>query len=324
MKKVTLLVGCFCLIINLMAHGGNPPKVLLIGIDGMSSSGFQHAYTPNLDKIASEGLLTLNARIAIPSVSAPNWATHLMGAGPEQHGVTFNGWTPYSTILQPICADAAGYFPSIFTAIHQQRPDLKTAFFYDWKELAYLFNPAYIDYSRYKDPEHFKENVREAADYWISEKPDFTFLYIGYPDEVGHHYKWESPQYIRAIEEVEESVGYLLNKMIINGLYNETYIVVVSDHGGVEYSHGGLTETEMNVPWMINGPGLVRGKLYGLPFNSLQTAPTIISLLGMDVPDCWIGRPAQHIFQSDEQSSIHKGEYVPAPALNFKKCFSLR
>lgn len=322
MKKISLLMLAFCL--GFQAESG-PRKtihVLMIGIDGMSSAGFQHAYTPHLDQIAAEGLLTLDARIVMPSVSAPNWATHLMGAGPEQHGVTFNGWTPASTILTPLCTDARGYFPSVFTVIKQQNPKAKTCFFYDWKELADMFHPEDIGFAQYQAPEEFKENVREAADYFIREKPDFAFLYIGHPDEIGHMYKWESPEYLRAIEEVDEALGYLFEKLRQSGLYDDTFIIVVSDHGGVEYSHGGLSATEMNVPWMMKGPGVVKGKMYALPFNTLQTAPTVISLLGLDLHSCWIGRPAEKIFENEGGAVIHKAAFVPAPELPFYKIMS--
>lgn len=324
MKKtiqVILLMVCG-LIFSTQAHTEKAPRVILIGIDGMSAAGFQHAFTPNLDQIVKDGLITLNARIAMPSVSAPNWATHLMGTGPEQHGVTFNGWTPATTVLSPLCADNLGYFPSVFTVLRQQRPDLKTCFFYDWKELADMFNPADIGYSKYQQPERFQENIKEAADYIVTQKPDFAFLYIGHPDEVGHQYKWESPEYLKAIEDVDSALGYLCDKLREKGLYDDTFILVVSDHGGVEYSHGGLSASEMNVPWMIKGPGIIKGRMYALPLNTLQTAPTIVSLFGLSLPSCWIGKPAELICSKDGGAPLHKGIYVPAPELPFLKNMS--
>jgi len=42
-----------------------------------------------------EGAWTLHARGVMPTVSSPNWASMIMGAGPEQHGVTSIDWQPY-------------------------------------------------------------------------------------------------------------------------------------------------------------------------------------------------------------------------------------
>lgn len=323
MKKIKLVVLLVIgLVFRPMYQYSQVSRVILIGIDGMSTSGFQHAFTPNLDQIAKDGLVTLNARNVMPSVRAPNWATHLMGSGPEQHAVTFNGWTPTTTVLSPLCADNYGYFPSIFTVFRQQRPDLKTCFFYDWKDLADMLNPADIGYLKYQQPERFRENIKEVADYLVIKKPGFAFLYIGHLDEVGHEYKWESQEYLKAIEDVDNALGYLFDRLRQQGMYDETFILVISDHGGVDYSHGGLSATEMNVPWIIKGPGIVQGRMYSLPLNTLQTAPTIVSILGLDLPHCWIGKPAEKIFYKDGGESFHNKVYVPAPKLPFLKSMS--
>ena len=58
------------------------------------------------------GAWTLKARGVIPTVSAPNWASVLTGAGPEQHGITSNGWFKKQTGLK---------LPTIFAWLRQQR-----------------------------------------------------------------------------------------------------------------------------------------------------------------------------------------------------------
>ena len=39
--------------------------------------------------------ISIHARGVIPTVSSPNWASMIMGAGPEQHGITSNDWSEF-------------------------------------------------------------------------------------------------------------------------------------------------------------------------------------------------------------------------------------
>lgn len=66
-----------------------PKHVILIGYDGLSSDCIREgADMPVLRKMMREGAYTLERRSVLPSVSACNWASMFMGAGPELHGYT--------------------------------------------------------------------------------------------------------------------------------------------------------------------------------------------------------------------------------------------
>ena len=69
--------------------------IIVIGIDGMSPDGIQKADTPTLDSMIQEGAATMHARSVLPSSSSPNWASMIMGADTEQHGITSNGWEKF-------------------------------------------------------------------------------------------------------------------------------------------------------------------------------------------------------------------------------------
>ncbi|HEX4217230.1 MAG TPA: alkaline phosphatase family protein, partial [Acidimicrobiales bacterium] len=67
---------------------------VVIGVDGLSTEGVRRAKTPVLHRMMAEGAWTLHARGVMPTSSSPNWASMIMGAGPEQHGVLSNDWQP--------------------------------------------------------------------------------------------------------------------------------------------------------------------------------------------------------------------------------------
>lgn len=39
-------------------------------------------------------------------------------------------------------------------------------------------------------------------------------------------------------------------------LYKDTHFMFLTDHGGINYGHGGVSTDEMIVPWGISGPGI--------------------------------------------------------------------
>jgi hypothetical protein len=288
--------------------------VILIGIDGMSIPGFQMAETPNMDELVRNGALSFRTRGVMPTVSGPNWASHLLGAGPEQHGVTFNGWAPGNIILTPTTTDESGYFPSVFTVIREQRPGAITGFFYDWDVLIDIFNQDNITKVEYSD--FYTETFSIAIPWIIENKPLLTFLYIGNPDEVGHKFKWESPEFVKSLEDVDIAIGELMNELKEAGLFQDVHFIVVSDHGGIDYGHGGVSMEEIKVPWIISGPGIIRNRMIEQSNDVFNTASTIAALLGLQQPWEWIGRPVKGAFEGSSMADANRRVYVPQPFSN--------
>ncbi|MFA5973656.1 MAG: alkaline phosphatase family protein [Lentimicrobiaceae bacterium] len=114
--------------------------VILIGIEGVSSEGFQYANTPVINSLIKQGAISLKTRGVMPTLSAPNLATILTGAGPEQHGVTSNSCSLVNQGFEPTIKDADGYFTSIFTLIWKQKPNAVTAMFSDCEWLGAYVN----------------------------------------------------------------------------------------------------------------------------------------------------------------------------------------
>ena len=86
----------------------NAKRIVMIGLDGISVNGYNTAKTPNFDKLMEDGVLSLTTRNVMPSVTLPNWTSHLTGSGPEQHGVLSNGWQKDKVTLPAIEKDKDG------------------------------------------------------------------------------------------------------------------------------------------------------------------------------------------------------------------------
>jgi len=292
-------------------------RIILIGIDGMGVEGFQKAKTPNLDALASSGAISLKTRAVMPTVSGPNWSSHLLGAGPEQHGITANDWTVDNYSIEATKKDKEGFFPSIFNLIAGQIPNSKTCFYYDWDALSNFYNIEKIDKVEFS--KSFEQTFEKATPWIVENDPLFSFIYIGHPDEVGHEYKWGSSQYIKAIEDVDKALGNFFAILKKENMFDDTHFIVVTDHGGVNNGHGGLSMTEVEIPWIISGPGILQDRLIEQSNDVYNTASTIAYLLELEQPYEWIGRPVLGAFVGESKfanENIHS--YVPQPFGNIE------
>ena len=262
--------------------------IVVIGIDGMGAEGVARVRPPSLARLMDRGSWTLKARAVIPTVSAPNWASMIMGAGPPQHGVTSNEWRAGEYEIAPICRGEGGIFPTIFGILRQQQPKAVIGVFHDWDGFGHLFERKAPDLII--DAASPKEAIERAGEFVIARRPTLTFVHLDDVDHAGHNHGWLSPQYDEAIREADRLVGELLARLEKERMLARTIILVTADHGGRGTKHGGLTMSEIEIPWIIAGPGIPRGELEQ-PVNTYDTAATLAALLGLKPPDCWIGRP---------------------------------
>lgn len=285
--------------INTEVNAAAAKRIVLISLDGICVEGFLKAKTPNLDALLAEGSLSLDTRVVMPSVTLPNWTSHLCGSGPEQHGVVNNSWEITKFKLPAIETDSQGYYPSVFKVLKDALPQAKTAFYYNWINLFYPYNKQYFDEVSYLENDAYLPNYEKALSFLMENRknPTLVFLYSVHTDHAGHKYKWMSPEYIKSIEEADVEIGKFINKMKEEGLYKDTHFMFLTDHGGIEHGHGGVSTDEMIVPWGITGPGIKKGFKITEANNTVNTATTILHLFKIKQPLAWTGEVPKSIFK---------------------------
>ena len=279
----------------LLAAAPVAEHVVIIGVDGLGSHGFRNARTPNLDGLRKSAAYTLNARAVMPSSSSPNWASMIMGAPPEHHGVTSNDWMPDKFDVAPKAVGPGGIFPTIFGVVREQRPQFNIAVFHDWKDFGRL-----LETNAPNTLKHVKdmiETTEAAIKYWDANKPNFLFVHFDGVDHAGHAFGWKSPQYYKAVELADSLIGAILAAIEGTGLASKTIVLVTADHGGLGKKHGGDSMDELLIPWILKGPGVQEGKELKTVVNTFDTAPTIAHAFGVKAPDCWIGKPVLEAFK---------------------------
>jgi hypothetical protein len=248
---------------------GRPKHVLVIGIDGLTNRALELGNTPNIDFLMHEGVHTLTMRAVLPTMSSPNWASHLMGAGPAAHGIDSNDWRAEDWAGQSFCGRGAGKgWPTILHLIKAQKPHARTAVFHDWVGISRFTPWGVTDRRRFRIWPRWVTRVATRHMRW--RQPAFTFIQYDHVDKAGHAYGFDAWQYHRAVAEADDEVGRLLDTLE-EAEMAETLVAVISDHGGIGRGHGGDTPEEVLVPWILWGAGLIDGP------STLANSPVAIA-----------------------------------------------
>ena len=287
-QAATLCTACF---------GQGLPQVksvIVLGVDGLGANVLRSRMPVNFRSFQQQGAFSLKARGVMPTVTFPNFASMLSGAGPEQHGVTSNRWRPEQFDIAPSCKGSAGIFPTIFGVMREQRRGAKLAMFFEGEGFPFIVEQGVPD--KIAAAEGSDKTMSLALDYIASERPALVFLHLDLMDHAGHTEGFDSPAYGQALTHCNELLGALLEKLRGTGMSDSTIVIVTSDHGGIGKNHGGTSMTEIEIPWLARGPGIAAGREIQAPINTFDTAATIAYIFGLKQPSCWIGKPVTEAF----------------------------
>lgn len=256
--------------------------VIFILIDGLRPDAIDTADCPHLVTLRGRGAATMQARSVMPSITLPCHTSIFHSVPPTRHGVTTNTWTPMARPL-----------PGLYEVTHAA--GLRNMMFYNWEELRDLGRPGSLQMSYFRNTSYQADGddgiAEEAAKVIASERPDFAFVYLGTVDVGGHHYGWMSDGYLHQLEHVDGVLGGLLASFL-----PDDTVLLQSDHGGHDRSHGTDTPDDMTIPWIVAGPGIRAGHRIAAAVSLLDTAPTLARLLGVNPHPEWEGRCVDEIF----------------------------
>jgi hypothetical protein len=281
--------------------------VVVIGVDGLSPDGIRKANTPVLDKIIAGGAVKWNVRTVLPSSSSPNWASMIMGAGPEAHGVLDNDWEKLDASLPPLTAGDSGFFPTIFAVLRKARPKANLAAVYHWDGFARLVEPECLSFSKHEENELAAAKTFEH--YLIEKRPEFAFLQLDHVDGAGHDQGHGTRAYLSAVERADSLIGNVINAMKSSGLMERSLVIITSDHGGIGYGHGGASPEEAEIAMIYYGMNIKAGYRVQQQVYTYDLASTIAFALKTVQPYAWTGRPVKSVFEGfNEPSNLWPGK----------------
>jgi arylsulfatase A-like enzyme len=79
-------------------------------------------------------------------------------------------------------------------------------------------------------------------------------------------------------------------------------LIVTADHGGQNTDHGSDNPLDVHIPWIAWGRAVHPGELPPDSVQTIDTASTVLYLLGVNRPVTWIARPVSSAFASSNTS----------------------
>jgi hypothetical protein len=275
--------------------------VVVMGFDGLSPDGLENAKTPNFDKLISEGASTMHARSVLPTSSSSNWASMIMGAGPEQHGITSNSWEKNNFVLPPVVQSEDFLFPTIFNLIDAKIENAEIGAIYHWDGFGRLFEKKAVDYDI--SPKTADETAQLASAYLKSKQPSFTFIHFDHVDHAGHEYGHGTPEYYKSVEKADIVLAEVMEAISSSGIENETLVIISADHGGIGKGHGGESLQEIEIPFILWGRSIKKNFKIIDPVYQYDNAATVAFAFGLKLPLACIGKPVKNAFIGFNESN---------------------
>jgi hypothetical protein len=268
--------------------------VVVLGFDGLSPDGLEKANTPNFDKLISEGASTMHARAVLPTSSSTNWASMIMGAGPEQHGITSNSWEKNNFVLPPVVQSEDFLFPTIFNLVNTKIKNAEIGAIYHWDGFGRLFEKNAVDYDI--SPKTADETAQLASVYLKSKQPSFTFIHFDHVDHAGHEYGHGTAEYYKSAEKADVLLGQVMEAISSSAMLNETLVIISADHGGLGKGHGGESLKEIEIPFILWGKSIKKNFKIIDPVYQYDNAATVAFAFGLKLPLACIGKPVKNAF----------------------------
>jgi len=321
MRALTLALAAMTLAALAVAgeegRAAGPPSLLLITLDTTRADalgawgGAAAAATPNLDALAAAGVRF--ARAVAPSpLTLPSHASLLTGLDPPEHGVRGNGTgalpTGIATLAEALAARGFATAAVVGSRVLDRRFGLGRGFgSYDDSMLAERVG-------EYGYPERTADAVTDAAIAWLEgvgpARPIFLWVHFYDP-----HAPYAPPgdlavgddrgNYLGEVAFVDREVGRLL--AAARSRAPSLLVAAVGDHGEAFGEHGErghgvfLYRATVEVPMVVSGPGLARGRVVKDPVATRRLPATLLELLGVDgalpgepLPGCAEGAEGGH------------------------------
>lgn len=274
-------------------------KSLVLILDGVRPDAFAHANTPNYDALINgtwqnryRGAYTGFAQNLddASTVSGPNHAAAMTGATATQHGVTSNG---------NVGSGRFDTYRHYLRLIEDADSNRNTAYLFTWGTDRQIVSGAdyIVDSSDEGNTQRavdmlagtHSDNAGLDGSSWASgTDPDAIFLFLDDPDGAGHGSGFEISiaRYISAMETCDGQLGRILTALAARSTFadEDWQIVMTSDHGGYERSHGADGPVYHTIPFLIASPQVEQGRLPS-ETNIIDVVPTVLQHMNVGMPN---------------------------------------
>jgi arylsulfatase A-like enzyme len=333
--SAAVVIGC-----GPEAPPGPVPGVVLVVLDTvradhLSCYGYERETSPNLDRVAAEGEIYLDAWAQAPW-TLPAVATILTGQPPRVHGAGrgrdgLRGIRPEIPTLAEHLS-AAGYRTAAFFSVvfcgprfgfgrgfgrydfrtsdagnrGQRQADAATDAALEW--LRHLDGEPFFLVVHYFDPHLtydppppwdsiFDSGGEGGIEAGFGSASQVFDIRDGSLELTPRQRDSLVARYDGEIRFADEQLGRLRGAMEELGLWEDSLVVVVGDHGEEFWDHGGFEHGHshhrelLRVPLVVRGPGREAGTRRAERVSQLDIVPTVLAAAAVPLPPDLAGRP---------------------------------
>ncbi|MAO15469.1 MAG: sulfatase [Bacteroidota bacterium] len=278
--------------------------------------------TPNIDALARDGVrytrVYTTAGVCAPSRSSIITGMNQISIGTSHMRTTHNnsklmpeGVPSYSAVLPPKVKAFPEYLRKVgYYTSNNAKED------YQFEEPVTVWDESSIgaSYQNRKAGQPFFSvfNFAISHESQIISPPDSLYydpskmvlpLYYQNTEQMRHD---KAALYTR-IEQMDSDVGELIQQLKKDGVYDDSYVIFYSDHGGnLPWMKREILERGTHIPFVVKHPGSeMAGTVNNDLISSVDFAPSMLSIARADIPDYLQGKPFL-----GPKSGSEKNQYV--------------
>ncbi|MEX0316245.1 MAG: sulfatase [Allomuricauda sp.] len=334
-KTIFLFLVSVCFTVHAQTKAASRPNIVFIIADDLSSDdlscyGNKGIKTPNLQKLAENGITFNNAYLTAANCS-PSRASIVTGRYPVSNGQTdlTTGALPDYNVEFPEFFDGIDFFPEILQkAGYYTAQSGKWHLGYHWLKAS---GPAKkgFDHTDHKGGESGAESWTKVLDNRPKNKPFFMWFAAHDP-----HDPWTAPKvhpiedvkvppyipdtkymreqlaaYYDEIHRMDYFIGKMVDKLKEQQVYENTIIVFVADNGrGFWRSKAHIYDAGMKTPLLVSWPSQIKKNQKSDHLISMvDLAPTFVELAGLEPYGyTFQGRSILPILKDAESSNVNQ------------------
>lgn len=340
------LIGCFLsanILYAFLWAGNNisaksKPNIVLIVLDAtradhLSCYGYSRATTPHIDSLAEQGIMFKHA-VAQSSWTRPSICSFVTSRYPEtlnlgvphppsklsDYYVTMaeilkdNGYST-SAVVSNTNLDSLVNFNQGYDSFDDSNKEKditsRSVTSLGIEQIRRLRDKRFFLTLHYMDP-HFPYAMHKEFNYAPNYRGKLSSTISNFQDFGKSDLEYVKACYDSEISFTDEYIGRVIAALKAQGLFDNTMIIVMADHGDEFHEHGGynhghsLYQELLNVPCIVKLPGTQKGRVVDGTFAMIDLLPSVLKFI-----DCY--KPSYRMYGSAvdlNRLNRHDDKYV--------------
>jgi Type I phosphodiesterase / nucleotide pyrophosphatase len=226
-------------VLGLAAPAAARPVVILLSFDGVRHDYLERDVLPAFDRIAREGARAESLLPVFPSTTFPNHVALATGAPADVHGIVANRFLDAKLGEFDYANDARFLDAEPLWAAAERQGVPAAVFFWvgsetDWRGVGARYRKAPFD-GRVGEEAKVAQ-ILAWLDLAAGERPGLVMSWWHGADEAGHRHGPDAEETHEALRAQDRVLGTLLTGLDARHAWDETTLLIVSDHGMTTYT----------------------------------------------------------------------------------------